>query len=179
MNTSTSLRTALAAAVAAAGLTVGGIGLASAADNEPEPNTSSTPSRPDHGPGHHGGGPDGTALADALGVTEDELTAALESLRDQLSRPEFDRGSPPSETEMDERRAAFAAALAEALGLEEADVTAALEELHDEREAGARTALSDRLDEAVDAGDLTAADKASVLKAFDADVLSPFGHGRP
>ena len=34
-----------------------------------------------------------------------------------------------------------------------------------------RSDLSDRLDAAVKAGDLTAADKASVLKAFDAGVL--------
>ncbi|HSV41167.1 MAG TPA: hypothetical protein VLI04_20565 [Nocardioidaceae bacterium] len=184
MNKSTTLRTTMAAAVAAAGLTVGGIGLASAADSDAASNRSSTPSHPDRGgPGHHEAngehGPEGAALAEALGVTEDELTAAFEAVRDELTPPDFDRDSPPTEAEMDERRAAFAAALAKALDLDEADVAAALEGLHEEREAEARTALSDRLDDAVTAGDLTAADKASVLKAFDAGVLAPSGHGRP
>ena len=68
--------------------------------------------------------------------------------------------------------------LAEALDLSEEKVAAALEDLRAAHEAEERTALSERLDAAVEAGDLTAADKASVLKAFDAGVLGgPGGHG--
>jgi len=63
------------------------------------------------------------------------------------------------------------AALASALALDEAKVTAALEKVKAAHEAEHKTELTARLDAAVTAGDLTASDKASVLKAFDAGVL--------
>jgi hypothetical protein len=179
MKKSTAIRTTVAAGVAAAGLTVGGIGLASAADDSP----SSSPSRTtdDHRPGPGGHGMfDATELADALGVGEEELEEALEAVREDLAPSDHDHTTPPTEDERDQMRSQFAAALAEELGLTEEEVTAALDDLREEREADARGALSDRLDEAVEAGDLTAADKESVLQAFDAGVLGgPIGHHGP
>lgn len=63
------------------------------------------------------------------------------------------------------------------LGIDAAKVTAAFDELRAERQAEARAAFGARLDEAVKAGKLTEADKASVLKAFDAGVLGgPWHH---
>ena len=61
--------------------------------------------------------------------------------------------------------------LAKELGIDEAKVTAALEKVKAAHEAEHKTELTARLDAAVTAGDLTASDKASVLKAFDAGVL--------
>jgi hypothetical protein len=180
MKKSTAIRTTVAAGVAAAGLTVGGIGLASAADDTPSSSESGTTA--DHRPGPGGPGMfDSAELAEALGVSEDELEAALEAVRDERAPSDGDRTTPPSDEDRDEMRSRFAAALAEELGLTEEEVTAALDELHEDREADARSALSDRLDEAVEAGDLTAADKESVLKAFDAGVLGggPIGHHGP
>jgi hypothetical protein len=179
MRKSTAIRTTVAAGVAAAGLTVGGIGLASAADDTPSPSRNGTPADHRHGPG----GPgmlDSAELAEALGVSEEELEAALEAVRDELVPSGGDRITPPSEADRDEMRSRFAAALAEELGLTEEEVATALDDLHEEHEAEARSALSARLDEAVEAGDLTAADKESVLKAFDVGVLGgPIGHHGP
>ncbi|MFC7502794.1 hypothetical protein, partial [Nocardioides sp. GCM10030258] len=66
---------------------------------------------------------------------------------------------------------ALAKALADELGLDEAKVADALDTLRDAQKAERRTDLSERLDTAVKDGDLTDADKASVLKAYDAGVL--------
>lgn len=175
MNTSTVLRTAIAGGVAAAGLSVGGIALANAA-NEPGTATSVV--------GHDGrGGPGmkmrfgGEDLAEALGVSEEKLADAMEAVHEDLEPAERPAG-PPSEADRDARRTALAEALAEELDLTEAKVTAALDEVHEAHAAERRTDLSERLDEAVEAGDLTSADKASVLKAYDAGVLmaGPGGH---
>ena len=57
------------------------------------------------------------------------------------------------------------------LGIDESTVSDALETLRDAAETERRTALGERLDQAVEDGDLTDADKESVLKAFDAGVL--------
>ena len=94
-------------------------------------------------------------------------------------RPRATAPHPPPTPTARGDSAELAAALAEELGLDAAEVTAALAEVHEARGTEARAALSDRLDEAVDAGDLTAADKASVLKAFDAGVLGGRPGGRP
>ena len=79
--------------------------------------------------------------------------------------------TPPTDEERAEREAAFATALAKALGLSEDKVSDALDTVRAAREADRRQELGERLDTAVEDGDLTAADKASVLKAFDAGVL--------
>lgn len=179
MNTSTMIRTAVAAGVAGAGLAVGGVALASADDGATTVSTRAE--APDHGgrgpggPGGPGGHVDAASLADALGVSEEDLTAALEAVHEEL-RPsdDADRSGPPSEAEREERAAALAAALAAELDLDEAEVTAALEQVREDRSAERRDALVERLDEAVDDGDLTAEDKESVLKAYDAGVLG--GH---
>ena len=58
-----------------------------------------------------------------------------------------------------------------------AKVQAALDAARTEARATERADLKTRLDAAVKAGTLTAADEASVLKAFDADLLG--GRGGP
>ncbi|WGY00192.1 hypothetical protein QI633_16795 [Nocardioides sp. QY071] len=174
-----------AAALLAAGAVAGGASATALAANADD--TTSTPSatadqgRPGPGgPGGRGGpgpGLDPAALAKALGVSENDLTDALDAVRDQL-RPdaaaepaEGESPTPPTDAERAEREAALAKALAGELGLDQAKVTAALDEVRAAHEAERRQDLSDRLDEAVTDGDLTADDKASVLKAYDAGVL--------
>lgn len=142
-----------------------------------------TDGMPGRGFGRHGHGPDGmgrggmgwgmdaSALADQLGVDEAKLTAALQKVRTSMQDSDEDRTGPPTEAERTARQQEFAAALAKELGIDQAKVTAALDALRAERQADARAAFSARLDEAVKAGKLTEADKASVLKAFDAGVL--------
>lgn len=162
MDKQTLLRTGIAGAVAAAGLTIGGIALASAEDAT-TPTSGTVAPLHDRGPGgHHRGGMrfGGEDLAEALGVSEDTLRAALEAVREDI-RP----------GEREDMRSKLAEALAEELGISEAKVTAAFEEVRSAHEADRRSALADRLDEAVEDGKLTADDKASVLKAFDAGVL--------
>ncbi|GAA3522966.1 hypothetical protein [Nocardioides daeguensis] len=128
------------------------------------------------GPGH-GPGLDAAALAEALGVGEDQVRDALVAVRDQLAPDDAtkpatgERPTPPTEAERTEREAALAKALAAELGLGEAKVSAALDEVRAAHEAERRQDLSDRLDQAVTDGDLTAGDRASVLKAYDAGVL--------
>ncbi len=189
MNRSTNIRRGVATGIAGAGLAMGGIGIASAADDGAQ-SDSSTPAASSatdtgsaergqrgRGPGRgHGlGGPD---LAEALGVSETELQSALESVREQLEPSQTrDRSTPPADGEREERRGQMIDALAEELDLSAAEVTAAFEELQQGRADERRTALGDRLDEAVSEGDLTAEDRASVLKAFDAGVLGG-GPGR-
>jgi hypothetical protein len=171
MKKSTAIRTTVAASVAAAGLAVGGVGLASAADETPASSPSSTTD--EHRPGPGGSGMfDVSALAEALGVTEAELQDALDAVHEDLAPAEGGRPAPPTDADRDQLQSDLAAALADELGLTDAEVTAALDELRADHEAEERSALSDRLDDAVDAGDLTGTDKASVLKAFDAGVLS-------
>ncbi|WP_435771276.1 hypothetical protein [Nocardioides sp. SYSU DS0651] len=139
--------------------------------------------RPAGGPGHgfgHGFG-DTADLAAALGVDQDELESALDEVREQL-RPdgageaasgEDDRRTPPTDAERDARDAAFAKALADELGVAESKVTDALSTVRSAHAAEHREQLAERLDQAVEDGDITAADKASVLKAYDAGVIRP------
>lgn len=190
-----------AAALLAAGAVAGGVTAANltadAAGNgssKPTSSSSSTPTPPkapaDGGPGRHGGpgGPGGpgrgapgaedtAALAKALGVTEAKLTTALDAVRDQLKPPappaNGTKPTPPTDAERAQREAAFAKALAAELKIDVAKVTDALASVRAAHEAEHRTELEKRLDAAVSADKLTAADKASVLKAFDAGVLGP------
>ncbi len=144
-------------------------------------------------PGLHGpfGGPDGDAaakLAEKLGVSEQKVTDAFAAIREDYGpkiadRAKGERPAPPTEAEREALQTKMAAALAKELGVDASAVEDALAELRADVEADVRTSLSDRLDDVVDAGDLTAADKASVLKAYDAGVLGfgpvGFGHGGP
>ncbi|HWJ09526.1 MAG TPA: hypothetical protein VNS46_09145 [Nocardioides sp.] len=176
-----------AAALLAAGAVAGGVTAASLSANAADDTGTSSDTasatageRGPGGPGGHGwGGPgvDTAALATALGVSEDKLSDALDAVRETL-RPDADsrpadgtEPTPPTDEERAEREAAFVTALAEELGLGEAKVSDALETVRAAHEAEHRTELSDRLDQAVEDGDLTDADKASVLKAYDAGVL--------
>ena len=194
-------RIAVAGGVAAVGLSIGGIAVATAGDEDT-----------DRGPGlfvRHGGEviSDELAerLAESLGLDEDKVADALEDVRDELGRPERlddlrdslrdgELPSPPTEEELEARQDELAAALAEALGVDAAEVEAALEEVRAQVEADmeerfaefreeARADLVERLDAAVEDGTLTEADKESVLKAYDEGVLDgpgpgPFGHFR-
>lgn len=176
-------RISVAGGIAALGLTLGGVAMANAADSSNTSGTgtastsaSSTPDRAGFG---HRGGPGGgelaADLATKLGVSEAKVTAALDAVRDDLPAPERpaagERPTPPTEAERAAHEAAFAKALAAKLDLTTAKVSAALAAIHTEHEADHRSDLASRLDDAVKAGKLTAADKASVLKAFDAGVL--------
>ncbi len=185
MNTSINIRRGVAAGIAGTGLALGGLGIASAAEDGTESASSApaassatttgsqevSPRDHGHGPGRgHGlGGPE---LAEALGVSETELQSALGSVREQLEPSQAgDRSTRPTDGELDERRGQMIDALADELDLSAAEVTAAFEELQQGRADERRTTLEDRLDEAVSEGDLTAKDRTSVLKAFDAGVL--------
>ena len=108
-------------------------------------------------------------LAKKLGVSEDKLKEAMDSLRSEGSGEQ--NGERPDKSAMDQK-------LATALGVDVSKVEQAMSEMHSEREAEHRTELSSRLDEAVSKGTLSSSDKDSVLKAFDADVLGG-GPGGP
>ena len=184
---SKSLKIAAAGGVAAVAVGLGAN--AAMADSTPTPSGTATSSAPSSeapgrggpgGPGGHHGGPgglDAAALAKQLGLTEAKVAAALEKVRaaQEPSAPPA-QGAKPTDAERQAREKARVTALATELGVSEAKVQAALEAIRADREASRKAELSTRLDAAVKAGTLTAADKASVLKAFDAGVL---GGGRP
>ncbi|CAN7169371.1 hypothetical protein [Knoellia sp. LjRoot47] len=179
---------ALAGVAGAAAVTLAGFGAnAALAESTPTPSPSSSTSTEQPGssvpgaPGDRGGrghgpggmrGADGAALAKALGLDEAKVEAAITKVR-EANRPtdKPTEGTPPSEADRQARQTAYVTALAKELGVTEAKLTAALATVRTAHEAEHRTQLSERIDEAVDAGKLTAADKASVLKAFDAGVL--------
>ncbi len=184
MNRTTIIRRGVATGIAGAGLAVGGLGIASATEDGAQ-SDSSTPAASsstdtdspelgdrDRGQGRSPGGGHGLGgpeLAEALGVTETELQSAFEAVRAQLEPSQIDRSAAG---EREERRDQMIEALAEELDLSAVEVTAAFEEVQQGRADQRRTALGDRLAKAVTAGDLTSEDRASVLKAFDAGVLS-------
>lgn len=178
-----------AAALLAAGAVAGGATAATlsahAADDTGSSSSSSSASAGDRGPGGpggpgghgHGPGVDAAALAKALGVSESKVSDALDAAREATKPADGDKPAagekptPPTEAERTAREAAFAKALAKELGVDQAKVTKALETVRAARDAERRTELSERLDTAVKDGKLTAGDKASVLKAYDAGVL--------
>lgn len=189
MEKTTLTRTVVAGGIAAAGLTVGGIAMASAGTGTavlPAGTAEYVVASEDGNRPRHGMMKDRMAedLAAELDLGESKVADALEAVHEELrpDRAELDerledgleegeRPAPPTEEEMAERQEAFAAALAEELGISTEKVTAALEAIRADARADAREAFAERLDAAVADGDLTAADKASVLKAFDAGVL--------
>lgn len=193
MDKATLARTGIASAVAGLGLAVGGVAMASADSTATADLTASA--RPDLRPA----GGHAEVLAEELGLDEEVVEEALQAVHDELrpDAPDTSDGTlpePPTEEERAEREAAFAAALADELGVSEAKVTAALEALRaaaeanaEEMRAGLRDNLVERLDAAVEDGTLTEADRTSVLKAYDAELIGgmdggfrvlhgPFGH---
>jgi hypothetical protein len=151
MEKTTVVRTAVAAAVAGVGLAVGGVALATA-DEQPSQAPSATPDDEGNeergngrGPGHHrwlaGGGDFAERLAEELGIDEARVEDALEAIREEA------RENRPELDEVDP------------------------DELREEIRTRLRENLVERLDDAVEEGTLTEQDKASVLKAFDAEVI--------
>ena len=174
-----------AVAVASGVLALGaGLGIAgvAAADPTPTPSPTATASgsatagtdRP--GGGRHGGGfRDGaqlTDLAGKLGVTEDQLSEALRTIREENRS-----ATPPTEQTREQRDAALAKALAEKLDLDEAKVTSALTEIRQARQAEQAAALKERLDRAVTDGKLTQAEADAVTKAVEQGVINVGGRG--
>ena len=183
---SKTLKIAAAGGVAAVAVGIGaGAAMADSTTPTPSSTASSSPSLADGrggpgAPGGHRGGPggmDAAALAQELGLTEAKVSAALEKVRaaQQPSTPPAE-GTRPTEAERQAREKALVTALAKELGVTEAKVQAALDAIRADHAASHKAELTARLDAAVTAGTLSAADKASVLKAFDAGVL---GGGRP
>lgn len=99
-------------------------------------------------------------LAAKLGVSADQLKEAMKKVHEN-------KGSQTDRSQ----------ALADALGIDKAKVDAAFQDIQASHKADMRTKLSEQLDASVAAGKLTAADKESVLKAFDADALMPKHEG--
>ncbi len=182
MNRSTAARIGVAGLVAGAGLMAGGVAIASADDAA----TSTTTAHDRHPGGPLGGrGVVAKTLADELGIEQSTVEKALRTVAQDLRPDRPARGekpTPPTDAEREQREAALAEALAKELDVAQAKVEAALEKARDQaeseredRRADVRAALVERLDAAVEDDTLTEADKTSVLKAFDADLL---GGGR-
>lgn len=184
MDRSTAARIGIAGAVASAGLAAGGIAMASAESTSDSPTSSQE--RPAGPRGDRGQVAE--VLAKELGLEQDKVQKALDEVRDDLRPDPSTSGdakpTPPTEAEHAARQAALAKALAKELGVSEAKVKAALTVANkqadadrEERRADSRADLVTRLDAAIKAGTLTEADKASVLKAFDAELVGAFGGG--
>lgn len=179
MDKSTAARIGIAGTVAALGLTAGGVAMASAESDS----TDATATASAHPGGHRGeGGQRAGVLATELGLDQEKVQEALDTVRKELRSEAADdadgKRTPPTEEERTARQAALVSALATELGVSEDKVTAAFEAVkeqaeanREERSAAAREKLVERLDAAVADGTLTEADQASVLKAYDADLL--------
>ncbi len=180
MDRTTWVRTGVASAVAGLGIAVGGVALATADDAATQERTAQEGGRFGHRLGH---GAMAAELADKLGLDEDKVADVLEKVHEALrpERPDLSDGQvpePPTDEEIEARQAALAKALAKELDVSEAKVAKALDELRadveermDDLRADLRDGLVDRLAAAVEDGTLTEADKASVLKAYDAGLI--------
>lgn len=165
-----------ATGLVAAGLVAGGILAATLGAQAADPSGEDAAHVQERGSvvrAHHQGpgGPGGEDLAEALGVSQEKLRNAFEAIHDDVRPSREPADGPPSEAQRVELKEKMTAALAKELGLSESKVEAAFEKVQKDHEAERRAELGDRLDQAVDDGDLTKNDKASVLKAFDAGVL--------
>lgn len=188
MGKSTAARIGIAGAVAGVGLAAGGVALASAETESPDA-TSSSKAAP--------AGPRGDraetakVLAEQLDLDQSKVQTALDAVRkdlrpDKAGATKGSKPTAPTEAERSERQSKLAAALAEKLGVSEAKVKAALAVVEKQEEANrekgqaqSRADLVTRLDAAVKAGTLTEADKTSVLKAYDANLLGGGRGGNP
>ncbi|GIH92680.1 hypothetical protein ACFFMN_37510 [Planobispora siamensis] len=145
-----------------------------AAEPTPTPSSSSTTgsgtsSDTTRGGRHGDRGQMAAKLAEALGLDEAKVTAALEEVRGT---------GRPSGTDKEAGREQLAEALAAKLGVSADKITAALDTLRRQRSAEAEAALSERLKAAVTAGTLTQAEADAVLKAHRAGLLGGHHGGR-
>ncbi|MBK8459748.1 MAG: hypothetical protein IPL43_05725 [Micropruina sp.] len=165
-----------------AGIGVAGFAQAETPSPNPTPSTSANTSTETSGKGGmdrgHGGerGADAAALATKLGLTEAQVTTAMDKVRETL-KPATRPTTPPTEAERTAKRAAYITALAKELSVSEDKLTTAMDELKAAREADHAAALKTRLDAAVTAGTLTQAEADAVAKAATAGVIS-YGGGR-
>lgn len=171
----------------AAGIGLGGLAVANAQDQNATPDTT-TSQDADPGAQQRSGasgkgmrgekGADGmaTELASALGKDPEAVKQALKEVREAQKPADGTRPTTrPTDAERQAHEQKFASALAEKLGVDTQQVTDALTAARTAHEQERTTALTTRLDEAVTAGTITAADKASVLKAIEAGVLGGLG----
>lgn len=107
------------------------------------------------------------ALAAKLGVTAEQLQQAFEQIRPAEGQ------RAKGQHNHDE----MAQKLADALGKNVEEVKVALDSQRDSHHGNRRDALVQRLDQAVADGKISASDKESILKAFDAGVLGGRGMG--
>ncbi len=188
-------KTQTLAALAAGGLlAASGIGFAAnqaSADQTPSPSDASTSSSTSNGngpagQGRHGDqGPRGdqtlmaTNLATELGVDQAKVTTALEEIRAE-HRAERDAANDPTTRPSDaERTDALATALAEKLDVDKQDVLDALDKLEADRNTQRAEHMTERLDAAVSAGDLTQAEADAVAKSVQKGVMGgAMGGGR-
>lgn len=209
MKQPTLLRTATAAAIVGVCLTGGGVALASADDGssttsptivkQADSSSGAQGERGQFKAGKFKGGPRGFRqragalfdvkdFAKALGVSEDQLKAALKKVMQEnrpknAPKPGAKPGAKPAKpgakpgagrpnaAKFKQRKAEFVKDLAKELKKSPSDVTKALDKVKQERKAERRDELTNRLDAAVKDHKLTATDEKSVLKAFDAGVL--------
>lgn len=183
---------AIGGTAVAATLGLGGIAMANAQET---PDTTTTQSQPAQGTDSQGqnqnqgqGGPRGekggrgegmaAELATALGVDEQKVSDALEEIRSENTQAENtqEKGTKPTEQDRQARDSEMASKLAEKLGVDRQKVTDAMTTVRTQHQQQETERLSTSLDQAVSAGTLTEADKASVLKAQQAGVLGG-GHG--
>ncbi len=181
------LRTKIGAGVAGSAIVIaaalGTAGAASAATTD-DTTTPSWCTGTGAGGGMRGWANDGTAgrfganaladyLADKLGVSADDVSAALVAYH--AENPVTERGRDLSDADLAARRAAEAAYLADALDVDVAKVTAALESYATDRQAERTAALEELLAERVDAGTLTQSEADAILAAHQAG--DPIGLG--
>lgn len=188
---------AIGGTAVAATLGLGGIAMANAQET---PDTTTTQSQPaqagtdqgadaqgqnqnqnqNQGQGEKGGRGERMAaeLATALGVDEQKVSDALEEIRSENTQAENtqEKGTKPTEQDRQARDSEMASKLAEKLGVDRQKVTDAMTTVRTQHQQQETERLSTSLDQAVSAGTLTEADKASVLKAQQAGVLGG-GHG--
>ena len=188
---------AIGGTAVAATLGLGGIAMANAQET---PDTTTTQSQPAQGADAQGqnqnqgqGGPRGekggrgegmaAELATALGVDEQKISDALEEIRSENTpdkntqeKGTQEKGTTPTEQDRQARDSEMASKLAEKLGVDRQKVTDAMTTVRTQHQQQETERLSTSLDQAVSAGTLTEADKASVLKAQQAGVLGG-GHG--
>lgn len=193
---------AIGGTAVAATLGLGGIAMANAQET---PDTTTTQSQPaqagtdqgadaqgqnqnqnqNQGQGEKGGRGERMAaeLATALGVDEQKVSDALEEIRSENTpdkntqgKNTQEKGTTPTEQDRQARDSEMASKLAEKLGVDQQKVTDAMTTIRTQHQQQETERLSTSLDQAVSAGTLTEADKASVLKAQQAGVLGG-GHG--
>ncbi len=173
----------ISAAALAAGVGLGATQLANADSSaSPTPSASSTATnkadkdetaKGSKGERRGGRGIDQAALAKKLGVSEDDLSKAVDAAR-EATRPSNEQGKDQS-TSKEDRQAAFAKALAKELGVDEAKVTAALKELREAADSERAAAAKEKLAEAVKSGTLTQEEADAVQKAVDKGIASVRG----